>query len=195
MGDKSIQKKNYIVEKARDVFRRRGYRAVTMKDIVEACDISRGGLYLYFASTKEIFEAVLEQEFAGVSGIMETAGTRAETPGEIMLIYLSNQKKTVLKKKDSLFPAVCEYLFENKLSGNNTRVRNQFDKNVAELEQLIRDGVEQEWMICDDAAAAARNIAYVIQGLRITAQTVGLTADDMDREIEYIMGTLGMVVE
>lgn len=195
MGDKSIQKKNYIVEKARDVFRRRGYRAVTMKDIVEACEISRGGLYLYFASTKELFEAVLEQEFAGVSGIMETAGARAETPGEIMLIYLSNQKKSILKKKGSLFPAVCEYLFENKLSGNDNPVRNQLNRDVEELEQLIRDGVEQEWMICDDAAAAARNIAYIIQGLRITAQTAGLTADDVDREIEYIMGTLGMVIE
>ncbi len=195
MGDKSIQKKNYIVEKARDVFRRRGYRAVTMKDIVEACEISRGGLYLYFASTRELFEAVLEQELAGVSGIMETAGTRAETPGEIMLIYLSNQKKSILKKKDSLFPAVCEYLFENKLSGNDNPVRNQFDRTVGELELLIRDGVEQEWMICDDAAAAARNIAYIIQGMRITAQTTGLTADDVDREIEYIMGTLGMVIE
>ena len=26
-----------------------------MKDIVEACEISRGGLYLYFGSTAEIF--------------------------------------------------------------------------------------------------------------------------------------------
>ena len=37
-----------------------------MKDIVEACGISRGGLYLYFANTKELFEALLEEECAGV---------------------------------------------------------------------------------------------------------------------------------
>lgn len=195
MGDKSTQKKNYIIEKARGVFQKRGYRVVTMKDIVDACDISRGGLYLYFASTKELFEAVLEQEYADTAGIMETAGARAETPGEIMLIYLSSQKKAILKKKDNLSVAINEYLFENKLSKNDNPVRKQFDKNVAELEQLIKDGVEQEWMICDDAAAAARSIAYTIEGLRITAQTIGLTADDMDREIEYIMGTLGMVIE
>ncbi len=195
MGDKSIQKKSYIVERAREVFQKRGYRTVTMKDIVEACDISRGGLYLYFSSTKELFEAVLEQEYAGISGIMETAGAKAETPGEIMLIYLSSQKKAILKKKDNLSAAVCEYLFENKLSENDNPVRNRFDRNVSELEMLIKDGVEQEWMICDDAAAAAKSIAYVIEGMKITAQTIGLTADDIDREIEYIMGTLGMVIE
>ena len=55
MGEKSLQKKKYILETARKVFMEKGYKNVTMKDIVEACDISRGGLYLYFGSTAEIF--------------------------------------------------------------------------------------------------------------------------------------------
>ena len=46
MGEKSEQKKAYILEVARKVFMEKGYKNVTMKDIVEACDISRGGLYL-----------------------------------------------------------------------------------------------------------------------------------------------------
>ena len=36
MGEKSVQKKRYIVEKARDVFMEKGFKKVTMKDIVEA---------------------------------------------------------------------------------------------------------------------------------------------------------------
>ena len=71
MGDKSVQKKKYIMQKARNVFCRNGYRAVTMKDIVEACDISRGGLYLYFSNTKELFEAVLAEEYAGEEAVLE----------------------------------------------------------------------------------------------------------------------------
>ena len=51
MGDRTVQKRKYIVEKAKSVFGKNGYRAVTMKDIVDVCEISRGGLYLYFAST------------------------------------------------------------------------------------------------------------------------------------------------
>ena len=41
MGDKSTQKKQYIIEKAKEVFAKRGYKDVTMKDIVDACGISR----------------------------------------------------------------------------------------------------------------------------------------------------------
>ena len=58
MGEKSVQKKRYIVEKAREVFVEKGFKKVTMKDIVEACDISRGGLYLYFENTSQIFMEV-----------------------------------------------------------------------------------------------------------------------------------------
>ncbi len=50
-------------------------------------------------------------------------------------------------------------------------------------------------MVCEDAAEAARNIAYTMEGLKISAQTIGVTAEAVDREIEYIMGTLGMVVK
>lgn len=55
MSEKSVQKRNYIIEKAREVFSQKGYLTVTMKDIVEACEISRGGLYLYFDSIKALF--------------------------------------------------------------------------------------------------------------------------------------------
>ena len=48
MGDKSEQKRNFILETARKVFIEKGFKNVTMKDIVEACEIRRGGLYLYF---------------------------------------------------------------------------------------------------------------------------------------------------
>lgn len=62
MGEKSAHKKQFIVETARQVFVEKGYKDVTMKDIVDACGISRGGLYLYFESTAELFREVLEAE-------------------------------------------------------------------------------------------------------------------------------------
>lgn len=195
MGDKSLQKKKYIVEKARGVFYKNGYRAVTMKDIVGACDISRGGLYLYFANTKELFEAVLEEECAVVDVVLERAGTQDSTPGEVMLMYLDEQKKAILKKKDNLIAATYEYMFENKDSGKNNPVRKQFEHSAAALEGLIAEGVRLEWMVCEDAAEAARNILYTLEGLKVSSQTIGVTDEIVDREIEYIMGILGMVVK
>lgn len=195
MGDKSLQKKNLIVEAAREVFFKRGYKAVTMKDIVEACGISRGGLYLYFTSIKELFEAVLERENEALASGLESLRTGKGTPGERMLMYLNEQKKEILKKKENLTVAVYEYLFENKLTHADTPVKKSFEENIKALERLIEDGVEQEWMVCENPAEAARNIAYTLEGMKVTAQTIGISAKLLDSQIEYIMGTLGMVIK
>ena len=62
MSEKTEQKRQLILDSARNVFAAKGYKAVTMKDIVEASNISRGGLYLYFSSVEEAFLAVLDME-------------------------------------------------------------------------------------------------------------------------------------
>ena len=195
MGDRTVQKRKYIVEKAKSVFGKNGYRVVTMKDIVDVCEISRGGLYLYFASTRVLFEAVLEEEHARRAAVLEAVMAKGTTPGEQLLLYLDEQKKTILKKKDNLTAATYEYLFENNFTAKNNPVKKQFDEEAAVLAHLIAEGVAQEWMDCEDAAEAARNILYTLEGLKVSARAVGMTAERVDREIAYIMGTLGMVVK
>lgn len=195
MGDKSLQKRNLIVESAREVFFRCGYKGVTMKDIVEECGISRGGLYLYFSNTKELFEAVLEQEEQTLSVVLESSAAKEASPGEILLMYLEEQKKEILKKKGNLTVATYEYLFENKLSNADTPIKKRFDENIKALEKLIENGVAEEWMICESPADAARNIVYAIEGMKVAAQTMEVTAKTLDRQIAYIMGTLGMVIK
>lgn len=195
MGDRTVQKRKYIVEKARSVFGKNGYRAVTMKDIVDRCEISRGGLYLYFSSTKELFEAVLEDEHARSASVLQAVMEKGTTPGEQLLLYLDVQKKAILKKKENLTAAIYEYLFENNLSAKNNPVKKWFDEDAALLARLITEGVEQEWMDCEDAAEAARNILYTLEGLKVSARATGVSAERVDKEIEYIMGTLGMVVK
>ena len=47
MGERSVQKKQLILEKAKEVFVEKGFRNVTMKDIVDACEISRGCICIF----------------------------------------------------------------------------------------------------------------------------------------------------
>lgn len=188
MGNKSVQKKKYIVEKAREVFCKNGYRKVTMKDIVEACDISRGGLYLYFPDTRTLFEAVLQEEHSDKELLCVVYEDRL-TPGEMLLAYLEAQKKVLLKQQ-SLTAATFEYMFEQKGGLKNSR-----EETLSALEQLITDGVNTEWMVCENPKVAARNIMYVLDGLRIAAQVDVLTETEVNQEIEYVLGTLGLAVD
>ncbi len=53
-----------VIEAARRVFLRYGYKRVTMAEIAEAAGMSRPALYLVFPSREEIFKALLSQVFA-----------------------------------------------------------------------------------------------------------------------------------
>lgn len=187
MGEKSIQKRNYIVEKAREVFQEKGYLTVTMKDIVEACDISRGGLYLYFDNLQELFLEVLRLESEETDDVFMPAISEAMSSADILGLFLQEQKKELLKKEGNLSRAIFEYNFQNKVSPKENSLRKQFDMAVKVIEKLIIGGMEEGDFVCEDPKGTARNMMYVIEGLRITSQTIGITEETVNREILYLM--------
>ena len=73
----------------------KGFKKVTMKDIVEACEISRGGLYLYFNSTNEIFMEVLKLETEEADDVFSDRITEDETAADILLLFLKEQKTDI----------------------------------------------------------------------------------------------------
>ncbi len=192
MGEKSIQKKKYIVETARKVFMEKGFKKVTMKDIVEACDISRGGLYLYFENTSQIFSEVLKLESEETDDVFSKNIDENATAVDILLLFFKEQKKEILKRKDTLTQAIYEFYFENyNLPKKDNVLKKQFDSAVKVIEKLIEIGVENDEIVCDDYEGTARNIMYVLEGLKISAQTTGITPDAVDRELLYILKGLG----
>ena len=194
MGEKSLQKKKFILETARKVFMEKGYKRVTMKDIVEACDISRGGLYLYFNGTDEIFMEVLKMESEEADDLFGDSIKEDATVTDILTLFLLEQKKELLRKNNNLVQATYEFYFENDLPKKDNMLKNQFDSAVFIIQKLIEQGVKSGEFYCSDCEGTARNIMYVIEGLKISAQTMGVTEKSVDREIKYLLQGLGIDV-
>ena len=170
----------------------KGFKRVTMKDIVEACDISRGGLYLYFNSTEEIFMEVLRMESEETDDVFSGNVKEDSTATDILMIFLKEQKKELMRKKDTLTQATYEFYFENKLSKKDDILKKQFESAVFVLRKLIETGVESEEFYCEDPESAARNIMLVLEGLKISAQTIGVTSESADKQLLYILKSLGV---
>ncbi len=191
MGEKSVQKKKFILETARRVFMEKGFKKVTMKDIVEACEISRGGLYLYFESTSQIFLEVMKLESQEADDVFSDSIAEDATAADILILFLREQKKELLRKNDTLTQAIYEFYFQNQLSKKDNILKKQFDSAVKIIEKLIEAGVESGEFSCEDCLGTARNIMFVLEGLKISAQTIGITAETVDREILFILKSLG----
>ena len=58
--------------------------------------------------------------------------------------------------------------------------------------KLIEIGVESGEFTCEDPLTAAFNIVYLIEGMKTTALTLGISSDSYDRQILYILESLGV---
>ena len=93
----------------------------------------------------------------------------------------------------SLIIATYEFFFANKIPKKENPLKKQFDEAVYVLENLIGAGVENGEFYCENTKDTARNIMYVLEGLKITAKTTGISEESVDRELLYIIQ--GLVVE
>ena len=185
MSDKAAKKKQFILDTAKAVFAKKGYKNVTMKDVVDACEISRGGLYLYFDSTEALLLACLEEEKTKIEISDDMPA------GEALALFLNEQKKAILNDEEDLSIAVYEYLFMKKEEGaNNVNVKTMFDEYVDVVTHLIENGVNSDEFYCEDASLAARNIMYTLEGMKIKAKTGSVSEKDIDMELLYILGGL-----
>lgn len=187
MSEKTDQKRALIVEGAYKVFAEKGYRAVTMKDIVEACDISRGGLYLYFSSVEEVFLAVLDNEEKKTDIEVEQEQFQEASNVEMLLWFLKLQKRELLHKRGSLLTAKYEYAFVCREEKKNSPLKKERKKAVLVLQKILERGMESGEFVCFDAVREAENIMLAIEGIRMLACTIGIGEKKIDAEFLYMM--------
>ena len=193
MGEKSVQKKKYILETAHKVFVEKGFRNVTMKDVVDACEISRRGLYLYFSSTEEIFLELIRMESQETDDVFAGSISAVASAAEILAVFLKEQKREILRAKKTLSVATYEYFFANNVSRKDNFLKKQFDEAVILLEKLINTGIENGEFYEVDARIAAKNIMYVLEGLKIASLTMGVSGETIDKELLILVQ--GLVIE
>ncbi len=190
MGEKSKEKKKYILEKARDVFAQKGYKNVTMKDVVEACDISRGGLYLYFDGVENLFLEVLHSETGKGSGDLQKALSGAGNNTDVLSLFLKEQKKEILREKNSLSVAIYEYSFSKGKGNRENKIYSQYEQGRIFLERLLSAGVSAGEFCVTDATEAAKHILYLLEGMKILSQNVTIREEEVDAELVRILKEL-----
>lgn len=58
---KGKQKREYILDKAKELFIKKGYATTSMEDIVQFTGVSKGSIYYHFESKEELFLKLIEK--------------------------------------------------------------------------------------------------------------------------------------
>ncbi len=179
-------KYDLILEKARLVFCRKGYSNVTMKDIIDECGISRGGIYLYFNSVDEIFkQVVITRERNKTEEIRKQIQLNVNFL-ELLDAYLLTQKRRLLNMSDSLLRAMYEYNFTNTTAEDFELREAQVDGIRNTISDILSLGVSQGYVNEAMLDIMKDHMMFIIEGLSVYALLGGLTEENVDTQFHHI---------
>lgn len=179
-------KYDLILEKARFVFCRKGYSNVTMKDIIEECGISRGGIYLYFNSVDEIFKQVVITRERNKTEEIRNQIQLDVNFIELLDTYLLTQKRRLLNMSESLLRAMYEYNFTNTTAEDFELREAQVDGIRNTISDILSLGVRQGYVNEAILDTTKDYMMFIIEGLSVYALLGGLTEENVDTQFKLI---------
>jgi AcrR family transcriptional regulator len=134
------ERRQQILNHARDVFAKRGYYAAKIDDIVAAAGIARGTFYLYFEDKRAIFEEIVDRVFTrlGMTILRVDPDDAARSVGaqirenirRIVSLLLEDRATTKIMLSDAVG---VDAAFDRKL-------HSFYDEVTTLLETALRDG-------------------------------------------------------
>ncbi|MGK0551340.1 TetR/AcrR family transcriptional regulator [Enterococcus faecalis] len=193
-NEKKRLKREAILENARNVFSRQGLIDVTMQDIIDECQISRGGLYLYFDSVDAIFMEVVNQRTDRKFDGIRQAVKENVAFDKLLDQYFEEHKERLLHHiGDSMLRAMYEYYYTHQTKEAHQFQQKQLQATKATIYEILKLGVYQEVLVDQQLDEIAENYMFVIEGLGVLALTGGITATQIDHQIAMMKSLLPII--
>ena len=109
MATKSEKTREAILNTSYALFAEKGFKQVTMKDVCEATNMSRGGLYSHFSSTSQLFEALLQKITEKDALDFQERIEKGDSATSILNEVLERMADEMKHPEDSLSLAMYEY--------------------------------------------------------------------------------------
>ncbi|MGP4059543.1 TetR/AcrR family transcriptional regulator [Halobacillus sp. H74] len=163
------QRRADIMEAATRVFIEHGYEHTTMKHVMEAANVSRGGLYQYFSNKEDLFEALLEEGLTDEAEETELSLEKADSYWTLLMEFLFGEDGKPNAGMDPLAPSKLEFF----ITGRNDERRRAYGEKRYELglgiyKEIIQAGQKSgEFSDKFDSELIARSIITFVDGLAL----------------------------
>ncbi len=82
------ERRSTLLDAARDVILRFGYRKATLEDVAVEAGVSRATVYNYFTSKEEVFQAIIQREVEQLRSVMLVTADPETPPDERLLEFV-----------------------------------------------------------------------------------------------------------
>lgn len=186
MGKKGEVTKATIRSVALALFVEKGFKDVTMTDICKATGLSRGGLYMHYANTREVFANLIEEIMSGLEDEVAKKMQKGVNATVILDELLTRYQCEMLDRSGSLGLAFYEYYSGIPLSDDNAMLKQYYaSRNM--LRTLIEYGISRGEFKCAQPEAVVDLLLFSYQGVRMLSRIMPLDDDGI------VMGMIGQI--
>jgi AcrR family transcriptional regulator len=167
--------KSRILEAANKVFAEKGYHEATMDDIAKRLGVSKGAIYLYFASKEELFEAMCKTAPQAFKEILYSSFSADANPVQSATQFFDKMLKLSASNPGLSFEILSE-------ASRNPTLKRILRQNHAEYEEVLTSFLAEgrkRGIVADnlDIHSLANSLIALWNGLE-TLLVSGLTVDD-----------------
>ena len=142
MGNKGTLTRQRIVEKSLQLFSVKGFYNTSINDILEATDLTKGGLYGHFRSKEDIWYAVYDEAVAIWRNIVFKDIRRIDDPLERIEMIIDHFTEGYLGS--DVFEGGCFFLnMLVELAGQSESMSRRILKGYVRFARLMRDWLRE----------------------------------------------------
>ena len=186
MGSKSKVRER-IIDAARVVFAKYGYKKTTMDDIALSAKKGKSSIYYYFKSKEEIFEAVVETESRLLFDDIIKKVNLPITAKEKFRIYVFTRLNKI--RELSNFYDVLENNFISPMEFIEKLQTKYYKREIKILQDILQEGVKNKEFNMQDTEIAAIALVTAIKGLEAPLIIRGAKRN-LERQIDYVLKIL-----
>jgi AcrR family transcriptional regulator len=179
--------KEAIVNVARHIFSRFGFKKTTMDEIAIASRKGKSSIYYYFASKEEIFQAVVEKEALILRNELKNAILEGDSPAQKLKTHVLVRMRTMEKLANFYSAIKDDYLSHLDFI---EKIRRKYDKEeIQMMETILKEGVANNTFEIEDTTLAAIAIVTALKGIEIPLFW-GLEEKDIERRLDHLIHIL-----
>ena len=193
MGNDKQNRKNQILNAAFEVFVRKGYAKTTMDDIVVVSKLSKGALYHYYKSKKELFLGLIDHWEIYTFKDFYDKKSQDKKASDILRFFGENVIKTLNTKKHAY---IAEIEFRA-MSNQDIEIRNRsnilYRKLLDLFEKVINKGIKENEFKDLDVRKTSMTFLAIFQSITwfVIMKEESVSPEDYIRDsIELIINSI-----
>jgi len=159
------ERRSQILRAARAVFIQKGYLAARVEDVAKRAGLSKGAVYFYFSSKRELFLSLVQEEHESTYSFLDSAETD-QRPAVVKLLDLGQKYLDYfagLKSPPRFFLMMCEQgIRDDEIREECQAVHARFVDAAA---RILAQGMAEGAFRPADPVAVAQMLKAIIDGM------------------------------